>query len=119
LALATYPPPFGFIGAAVAVAAGLANVATIRSQQYTRRQLGGAVSMGDSYLVGETGPEIFTPGASGRIDRIEGSQAPVDITFNINAVDAASVDELLIQRKGTIQQVISDAMLERGQRSRF
>jgi len=119
LALATYPPPFGFIGAAVAVAAGLANVATIRSQQYTGRQLGGAVSMGDSYLVGETGPEIFTPGASGRIDRIEGSQAPVDITFNINAVDAASVDELLIQRKGTIQQVISDAMLERGQRSRF
>ena len=121
LALATYPPPFNFIGAAAVVAMGLANVATIRSQQYTGRQLGGSVSMGESYLVGETSPEIFTPGASGRISRLDEvmNNQPVEVNFTINAVDAASVDELLVNRKGTIQQIISDAMLERGQRSRF
>jgi hypothetical protein len=120
LALATYPPPFNFIGAAAVVAAGLANIATIRSQSYQGRQLGGPVAQGETYMVGEAGPELFTPSTSGRIDRMDSlGGSPVEITFNINAVDAASVDELLIQRKGTIQQVISDAMLERGQRSRF
>ena len=119
-ALTTLPPPFNFIAAATVAAAGFAQVAAIRSQQYTGRQLGGPVSQGETYMVGETGPELFTPGTSGRIDRLDGlGGSPVEITFNINAVDAASVDELLIQRKGTIQQVISDAMLERGQRSRF
>jgi hypothetical protein len=32
------------------------------------RALGGPVTFGKSYLVGERGPELFTPGASGRID---------------------------------------------------
>ena len=120
LALATYPPPFGFIGAAIAVAAGLANVATIRSQTYSGRQLGGPVQEGKSFLVGETGPEIFTPNISGRIDRMDsmGGQ-PVNINFNIQAVDTQGFDELLVSRRGVIQQVISDAMLESGQRSRF
>jgi len=120
LALATYPPPFNFIGAAAVVAAGLANIATIRSQQYTGRQLGGAVTQDESYIVGETGPEIFTPSTSGRIDRMDSlGGTPVEITFNINAVDTQGFDELLVSRRGVIQQVISDAMLESGQRSRF
>jgi len=120
LALATYPPPFNFIGAAAVVAAGLANIATIRSQSYQGRQLGGPVQEGKSFLVGETGPEIFTPNISGRIDRMDsmGGQ-PVNINFNIQAVDTQGFDELLVSRRGVIQQVISDAMLESGQRSRF
>jgi len=121
LALATYPPPFGFIGAAVAVAAGLANVATIRSQTYSGRALGGPVMGGETYMVGENGPELFTPSTSGRVTRNDqlGGQGPVEINFTINAVDTTSFDELLINRRGVIQQVISDAMLESGQRSRF
>ncbi len=120
LALATYPPPFNFIGAAAVVAAGLANIATIRSQSYQGRQLGGAVQEGKSFLVGETGPEIFTPNISGRIDRMDGMGGKdVNVNFTINAVDTQGFDELLVSRRGVIQQVISDAMLESGQRSRF
>jgi hypothetical protein len=121
LALATYPPPFGFIGAAVAVAAGLANVAAIRSQSYSGRALGGPVMGNETYMVGENGPELFTPSTSGRITRNDqiGDGRPVEINFTINAVDTQSFDELLLQRRGVIQQVISDAMLESGTRSRF
>tara|TARA_R110000796_G_scaffold4380_3_gene16962 strand:+ start:949 stop:3444 length:2496 start_codon:yes stop_codon:yes gene_type:complete len=120
LALATYPPPFNFIGAAVVVAAGMANIANIRSQSYSGRQLGGPVQEGKSFLVGETGPEIFTPNISGRIDRMDGMGGQnVNINFNIQAVDTQGFDELLVSRRGVIQQVISDAMLESGQRSRY
>jgi len=121
LALATYPPPFGFIGAAVAVAAGLANVAAIRSQTYSGRRFGGSVMEGESYLVGEAGPEIFTPASSGTVTKNSdiGSDKVVNVNFTINAMDTTSFDEMLLNRRGVIQQVIRDAVLETGQRSRF
>jgi phage-related minor tail protein len=73
---------------------------------------------GQSYLVGESGPELFTPSTTGSITRNGdlGGQS-VNVTFNINAVDAQGVDDLLLQRRGLITQLISDAMTERGQRS--
>jgi len=121
LALATYPPPFGFIGAAIAVAAGLANVAAIRSQSYSGRRFGGSVMEGESYLVGEAGPEIFTPASSGNVTKNSdiGSDKVVNVNFTINAMDTTSFDEMLLNRRGVIQQVIRDAVLETGQRSRF
>ena len=117
-ALASYPPPFSFIAAAAAIGLGLAQVAQIRSQQYSGRQLGGPVMGGQSYIVGENGPELFTPSTTGSITRNGdlGGQN-VNVTFNINAVDAQGVDDLLLQRRGLITQLISDAMTERGQRS--
>lgn len=113
-------PPISLIYVAGAIAAGMAQVNAIRSQRYSGRALGGPVMSGESYIVGENGPELFTPTNSGNITRNQdlGSR-PVEINFTINAVDTTSFDELLIQRKGVIQQVISDAMLESGQRSRF
>lgn len=118
-ALATYPPPFNFIAAAAVVAAGLAQVASIRSQSYSGRQLGGPVMNDTSYIVGENGPELFTPTTNGRITRNSdlGGGEPVTINFNITANDASGFDDLLIQRQGLITQLISDAMTERGQRS--
>ncbi len=113
-------PPISFLYVAGAIAAGMAQVNAIRSQQFTGRQLGGPVTEGNSFLVGETGPEIFTPSTSGRIDRMDSlGGKPVEINFTINAVDTQGFDELLVSRRGVIQQVISDAMLESGQRSRF
>ena len=50
-----------------------------------RRAAGGPVASGSSYLVGERGPEIFTPMASGNIipnDRLGGS---TNITINVTA----------------------------------
>jgi tape measure domain-containing protein len=114
-ALATYPPPFNFIGAAAVVAAGLAQVATIRSQQYSGRAVGGPVSGGQSYIVGEAGPEIFQPQGAGRI--VPNSQIggePVNVTFNINTVDARGMDQLLMERKGMIVGMVRQAINDRG-----
>lgn len=118
-ALASYPPPFNFIAAAAVVGLGLAQVAQIRSQQYSGRALGGPVMGGVPYMVGESGPELFTPSTTGSITRngdLQGG-APVNVEFTIVANDTQGFDALLSSRKGVIQQIISDAMLERGQRS--
>jgi hypothetical protein len=118
-ALATYPPPFNFIAAAAVVAMGMAQVAQIRSQQYSGRQLGGPVMGGQSYIVGENGPEMFTPNTTGSITRNGdlGGGGAVNVNFTIVANDTTGFDELLTSRQTVIKQIISDAMLERGQRS--
>lgn len=118
-ALATYPWPFGMVAAAGAVAAGLAQVAQIRSQQYSGRALGGPVMGGQSYIVGESGPELFTPATTGSITRNGdlGGGGNVNVNFTIVANDTTGFDQLLASRKGVIQQIISDAMLEKGKRS--
>jgi tape measure domain-containing protein len=118
-ALATYPPPFNFIAAAAVVAAGLAQVASIRSQQYSGRQLGGPVMGGQSYIVGENGPELFTPNTTGSITRngdLE-SGGVTNVNFTIVANDTTDFDQLLTSRRGLITQIISDAQLEKGRRA--
>jgi hypothetical protein len=118
-ALATYPPPFNFIAAAAVVAAGLAQVASIRSQQYSGRQLGGPVMGGTPYIVGENGPELFTPNTTGSITRNGdlGGGGTTNVNFTIVANDTADFDQLLTSRRGLITQIISDAQLERGRRA--
>jgi len=118
-ALATYPFPFGLVAAAGAVAMGLAQVAQIRSQTYSGRALGGPVMGGTTYLVGESGPELFTPQGTGSITRNGdlGGGGTTNVNFTIVANDTTGFDQLLASRKGVIQQIISDAMLEKGRRS--
>jgi SLT domain-containing protein len=117
-ALATYPWPFGMIAAGLAIATGMLQVNQIRSQQYSGRALGGPVMGGRPYMVGENGPELFTPNTTGNITRNSDlqNQAPTNVTFNIQANDTAGFDQLLTQRKGLITQIIRDANQERGQR---
>jgi hypothetical protein len=113
------PPPFGYIAAAAVVAAGLAQVAQIRAQTYSGRALGGPVMGGKSYIVGESGPELFTPSTTGSITRNSDLQGgtPVVVNFNITANDTTGFDQLLASRKGMITQIINDAVLEKGRRS--
>ena len=118
-ALATYPFPFSLIAAGGALAFGLAQVAQIRSQSYSGRALGGPVMGGQTYMVGESGPELFTPSTTGNITRnsdLEGGGV-TNVNFTIVANDTTGFDQLLASRKGVIQQIISDAMLEKGRRS--
>jgi tape measure domain-containing protein len=122
LALAGIPiigPVLGGIAAAGVVAAGMAQVQQIRSLQYSGRALGGPVMNNTPYLVGENGPELFTPNTTGSITRNSdlGQSQPVNVNFTIVANDTQGFDQLLASRKGVIQQIISDAMLEKGQRS--
>jgi|GEM_PF-4144409 len=84
---APFPPPIPQIFAATALAAGLSNVAAIKSQPIAgARAMGGPVSGGKSYLVGERGPELFTPQATGQItsnqnlQRVTGDSGP-NITY--------------------------------------
>lgn len=63
------------------------------------RAAGGPVNAGQTYLVGEKGPELFTPPASGKIianDRLGGGGASVTFAPIIDArgADAASVARL-------------------------
>ena len=112
-------PALGAVAAAAAVAAGMAQVQQIRSLSYSGRRLGGPVMGNESYLVGENGPEVFTPTTNGSITRNQdiGKGGDVNVNFTIVANDTSGFDELLTSRQGVIKQIISDAMLERGQRS--
>lgn len=112
-------PALGVAAAAAAVAAGLSQVAAIRSQTYSGRQLGGPVLGNRTYMVGENGPELFTPNTTGSITRNGdlGGGSPVNVNFTIVANDTTGFDELLTSREDLIRGIISDAMEERGQRS--
>ena len=108
-------PIGGAIFAALAAAATAAQIAQIRSTRYTGpRERGGGVAQGQSYLVGEKGPEMFTPSASGQITP-NGGMGSVNVNFNIETNDASGFDELLIERRNTIVGIINQALNQRGQ----
>jgi len=112
---------FGPFLAAAVVAAGLAQVAAIRAQQYPGREKGGTVVAGKPYMVGEAGPELFQPGQTGRIvpnDELNKSaDGPIAVTFNINTIDATNFNQLLVSRQDMIVGMINRALAERGKRS--
>jgi phage-related minor tail protein len=65
---------------------------------------GGPVDMGRAYLVGERGPELFVPGASGGVvpnGRIGGG----NVTVNVQTRDADSFRRSQAQIAGLIQRV--------------
>ena len=78
------------------------------------RQNGGPVAAGQSYVVGEAGPELFTPNTSGVItpNGGGGGGAVNNVTYNINATDARSFQQLVAQDPSFIHNVA-----QRGARS--
>ena len=80
---------------------------------------GGAVSKGQPVVVGERGAEVFVPNSTGQITQSArgtgGGQTTVN--FNINTLDASGFDELLVRNRGTITQIINNAVNERGSRN--
>lgn len=114
-ALGAYPPPFNFIAMAATVAGGLAQVAAIRSQQYGGGKAeGGPVSGNKSYIVGEKGPEMFSPAGAGNITPNDKLGQSVNVNFTILANDTRGFDELLVSRRATIQGIINGALNRRG-----
>ena len=61
-----------------------------------KRAAGGPVMAGGSYLVGENGPEIFTPGSSGSITP-NGAIGGANITVNVSGADPNAVVRALQQ----------------------
>lgn len=60
-------PALGAIAAAAVIASGTARIAQIESMKYEAREFGGPVNAGQTYIVGEKRPELFTPSVSGHI----------------------------------------------------
>ena len=76
---------------------------------------GGPVAPGASYLVGEQGPELFTPSSNGTIASnasLAGGAARPSITLNVQAKDASS----FLKSESQIAAMMSRA-LARGQRN--
>lgn len=86
------------------------------------RAEGGPVTKNSPYIVGEKGPELFVPNQSGTVvpnDQLpEMSAVPgtgeVTVNFNLNVIDSADFDNLLITRRGTITSIINDALNRQG-----
>lgn len=93
------------------------------------RALGGPTAGNSPYLVGERGPELFVPNSDGYIvpnnklstggGSAYGMSSPgnMNITFNINTVDARDFDQLLLTRQEMIIGMINKGLYERGKRS--
>jgi hypothetical protein len=81
---------------------------------------GGTAQAGKAYVVGERGPELFVPRSTGTVvpnDAMANTVGgEVNVNFNINAVDAASFDELLLSRKNLIVGTIQQAFRQQGRR---
>jgi ribosomal protein S17E len=81
---------------------------------------GGAVSKGQPIVVGEQGAELFVPNQTGQITqsaRGTGNGGATTVNFNINTVDASGFEELLVRSRGTITQLINNAVNERGSKN--
>ena len=84
---------------------------------------GGSVRKNEPVIVGDSasgrGGELFVPNSSGQIipnSRL-GSGGGVNVNFNINAVDASGFEDLLVRSRGTITQLINNAVNEKGRSS--
>ena len=79
-----------------AAMAGAAQIDLSGLQFRGARALGGPVAPGGSYLVGERGPELFTPSSSGNITP-NNAMSGANITVNVNGGDPNSIVRALQQ----------------------
>jgi len=109
-------PPLAFAAAGAALAAGYARVNAIRAQTYGGRQEGGPVTGGSPFLIGEAGPEIFTPKTNGNIIPLDkmGTGKKVEVNFQITTLDASGFQDLLYRERSMIVNIINDAVMEQG-----
>ena len=108
---ASIPFPFNIVavGGALAFGAGLIN-------KIKGFEKGGRPPVGQPSIVGEKGAELFVPDQAGTVvpnDQL-GMGKQVTVNFNINTVDARGFNELLVNSRGTIVNLINSAMNEKG-----
>lgn len=114
LAVATIPPPKGEIVAAARLAAGKVRVAAIGATAIAgMRAEGGPVSMGQTYIVGERGPELLTMGGNGHVasneDSFGGGDINLSLSANIQCLDSRSIEDLLDDNPDALLSVIKGA----------
>ena len=112
-ALATGNIPLAVIIGAL----GAVQVATIAQQKYQGRRLGGRMNQDQPYLVGEAGPELVVPDKASNVvpnGQLGNMGKQVTVNFNISTVDARGFNELLVNSRGTIVNMINSAVNEKG-----
>ena len=80
---------------------------------YRHRATGGA-----AYVVGEQGPELFVPEVPGQIvpnDEMGGAAANITANFNIQTIDATTMEETLTTQRGNIINMIREAANNSGE----
>lgn len=81
-----------------AAMAGAANLSSLAGLDFSGfKASGGPVAGGSSYIVGEKGPELFTPGTSGSITPNSALGGGANITVNVNGGDPNSIVRALQQ----------------------
>lgn len=81
--------------------------------------MGGQVTGGQSYLVGERGPELFSPSASGTIipnGKMGGQGIVVNNNLTINSDNAAAVRSQVLSMLPMIKEASKGAVLEASRR---
>lgn len=116
-ALSSLPPPGNFIVAALVGASVGANVASIASAQPPGRAIGGQVTEGQAYRVGEYGPETFVPASSGRImpqDMAAANNgAPVEVVNNIKVLGGNENAQVTTQTtRVSDRKIVQDIMVD-------
>lgn len=98
-------------------ALGAVQIATISQQKYQGRRLGGRMNQDQPYMVGEAGAELIIPDKPSNVvpnNKLGGMGQPVTVNFNISTVDARGFNELLVNSRGTIVNLINSAVNEKG-----
>ena len=96
-ALGAFPPPFNFIAAAA---------------------VGGPVGAGQTYMVGERGPETFrAPAGGGTVIPNGQGGGGVNVNFTVNAIDAQSFNSALSRQRNTIVSIVNEAVNNTGRRA--
>ena len=113
-ALATLPPPWSYAAATASYAFAAARAYEIKNMKPPAREMGGTVTKGKPFLVGESGAEIFTPGQTGSIT--PNNAGVTNINFNIRANDASGFDAMLQDRRGMIVSMINQSLHAQGRR---
>jgi phage-related minor tail protein len=85
------------------------------------RAAGGPVASGSTYLVGEKGPELFSPKSSGNItpnNKLDGGGTVVNVTYSpqVTAFDARSASQAIKSQAGEVLKIVEQAMNRRGRR---
>lgn len=75
------------------------------------RATGGPVSAGRAYLVGERGPELFVPTASGRVEA-SGAGARAPVTINVNVRGGTQNPERLARSGRQVARAVRRAISE-------
>ena len=110
-----------FLGPALAISIGALTaqqIARINQQQYQPRALGGQVTAGGQYLVGERGPELITMGSNGNVtpynQLMREARGGQGIAQNVRVIvenygsDKATTSETTVNDERIIRVVVGD-----------